>query len=70
MYTVPGQYILTGWPKNLEYDNLGKKKLEKPGILKKTWKFDQKSSKKLEFLTIFTCIVVKFYFDTKNLSHR
>ena len=50
MYTVPGQYILTGWPKNLEYDNLGKKNLEKPGIweiLKKTWKFDQKSLKNL-----------------------
>ena len=45
--------VITGWPKNLEtwnnleFDNLGKKKLEKPGILYKscgkTWNFAQKS---------------------------
>ena len=61
-------------PGNLEFDNLGKKKnLEKPGIwkiLKKTWNFKQKSIKNLEKPTIFTCLVVKFQFDTKNLSYR
>ena len=42
----------TGWPKNLEFDNLGKKK---PG---KTWNFEQKSLKSwknLGFLAIITC---------------
>ena len=37
-----------------------KKKLEKPGNLK------EKSIKNLDFLTIFTCLVEKFQFDTKN----
>ena len=41
------QVIPTGWKKNLEFDNLGKKKLEKPGILYKshgkTWNFIHKS---------------------------
>ena len=40
--------------RNLELDNLGKKKnLEKPGI----WEV---LNKNLEFLIILTCIVVKF----------
>ena len=64
-------------PGNLEFDNLGKKKprktwnlknfeknLENPVILNKSLK------KHLEFLTIFTCLLVKFCFDTKNLSDR
>ena len=37
--------------KNLEFENLGKKNLEKPGtreILKKTWDFEQKSLKNQE----------------------
>ena len=41
-------------PENLEFDNLGKKKLEKPGIreiLKITWNFVQKLWKNLEFRT-------------------
>ena len=41
--------------------------LEKSGIweiLKKTWNLEQKSLKNLEFLTTFTCLVVKFRFDT------
>ena len=39
--------------KNLEFDNLGKNNLKKPGIL-----------------TIFTGSVVKFRFDSKNLSYK
>ena len=38
-----------------------------------TWKyleFDNLGQKNLEFLTIFTCLVVKFCFNTKNLSYR
>ena len=47
--------------KNLEFGNLGKKNLEKP-VVREILK------KKLEFLTIFTCSVVKIRFDT-NIFH-
>ena len=56
--------LLTGLPlyleswKNLEFDNLGKKK---PG---KTWNFEQKTWKNLEFLRISTCSVVKIWLDS------
>ena len=40
-------------PENLEFDNLGKNNLEKPGIFNN-----------------LTCLVVKFGFDTKNLSYK
>ena len=39
--------------------------LEKPG----TWQFRQKKNlEKPGTLTIFTCLVVKFWFDSKNMS--
>ena len=39
---------------------------------KKTWNFEQKSIKKKEKLQFktFTCEVLKFKFDTKNLLYR
>ena len=46
-----------------EFDNLRKKESWSLG------KFEQKSLKNLEYLTIFTCLVVKFWFDTNNLSY-
>ena len=46
-------------PKNLEFDKTGK-----------TWNFEQKSIKYLEFWTIFTCLVETFLFDTKNLPYK
>ena len=61
---LPGKTL-----KNLEFYNLGKKNLEKPGIWeikKKTWNFDQKPGS----LTIFTFSIVKFRFDSKNQSYK
>ena len=48
--------------KNLEFDNLGKKNLKKPGI----WEIKKKN---LEFSTTFLYKVVKFRFETKVLSY-
>ena len=36
------------------------------GKFENTWNYEQKSLKNLEFLTIFTCLVVKFCFDSEK----
>lgn len=45
--------------KNLEFENF-----------EKTWNFEQRSLKNFEFQTVFTSEVMKFRFDTINLSVR
>ena len=49
--------------KNLEFGKFWK-------IPGKTFNFEQKSLKNLEFLIIFTSLLVKFCFDTKKLWYR
>ena len=49
--------------KNMEFDNLGKKKTWNLRNFEKNLDFEQKTWKNLEFLRILTCSVIKFRFD-------
>ena len=50
---------LESW-KNLEFEDLDKKKRNLKRFEKKNWNFEQKSLKNLEFKTIFTFKVTEF----------